>query len=128
MRLTSAYLNLSRHGRVIAHLVYNGRRYVAHKRYIEPEASGTIYFITIGDPTPQYVKIGYTSGKPEKRMSALQTGCPVKLRLFGHVPGGMDLERSLHMELANYCSHGEWFRFEGRVEEVVGSLLTCGGY
>lgn len=70
---------------------------------------GTIYYIGDGDG---HVKIGYTGGRAEDRMRALQTGTPARLRLLATQPGTMQEERALHRRFghARVRRDGEWFR------------------
>ena len=49
--------------------------------FIQPEKGG-------------HIKIGYTSRNPLQRLSALQTGCPDKLKIVGLIKG--DVEKDLH--------------------------------
>jgi hypothetical protein len=56
------------------------------------------------------VKIGWTSGDPRKRLSALQSGSPQRLELLGVIAGGPDVEQRLHAFNAPWRVGGEWFR------------------
>lgn len=69
---------------------------------------GSIYFITCLDTGR--VKIGYTSGSPEKRLKALQTGSPTILRMLAMYPGTVVEERILHERFGDCRLHGEWFQ------------------
>lgn len=86
--------------------------------------TGSVYFITIGEPYPTHVKIGFTRGNPRQRLKDLQTGCPFPLSMHGHVPGCMDMEAELHRVLHEYRCMGEWFAFDGYAELVVDGILT----
>lgn len=61
------------------------------------------------------VKIGI-SCEPEKRLRALQTGCPFDLELKHtyYVPSrlAMDVERAIHEALQDKARRGEWFNVE----------------
>lgn len=70
--------------------------------------SGNIYFIACNEP--RSLKIGFTSGHPQKRLKQLQTGCPVQLVLIGWYPGERSDEAYLHEQLQDYRLSGEWFR------------------
>ncbi len=67
------------------------------------------------------VKIG-VSDDPRSRLSALQTGSPIKLEIVAEMPGDERYERVLHESFAEYRIHGEWFRFVGRLESFVAAL------
>jgi hypothetical protein len=77
---------------------------------------GFVYFIAPealmhreeGDDA-RLVKIGFTTGKPRSRLSQLQTGSPLPLRLWAYVAGTNELEKALHQAFAPLRSHGEWF-------------------
>lgn len=80
----------------------------------------TVYFIEDGDA----VKIGYTKDKnPEKRLRALQTANPRKLRLLGFIPGGVEVESRIHSELAHHRLEGEWFELCRPVLDHVALLV-----
>ena len=78
---------------------------------------GCVYFIE--DRTGLcFVKIGFTSGKPEIRMKQLQTANPTKLRLIGVITdfdgkSGQEVESELHEKYKEYRQEGEWFQFIG---------------
>lgn len=63
------------------------------------------YFVQSVDGGP--IKIGYTSQHPESRLSNLQTGSPVPLRIIGLLPGNR--EREMHERFKRIRKHGEWF-------------------
>jgi hypothetical protein len=52
------------------------------------------------------IKIG-SSRNPSARLSSLQTGSPVKLRLVGVIE--KPIERELHSKFSEHRTHGEWF-------------------
>lgn len=80
----------------------------------------TVYFIEDGDA----VKIGYTKDKnPDKRLRALQTANPRKLRVLGFIPGGVEVENRIHSELASYRLEGEWFELCRPVLDHVARLV-----
>ncbi len=66
-----------------------------------------------------YVKIG-SSTNLKARLSQLQTGCAVPLRLLGTCSGGFAREKALHREFGAWRRHGEWFKFP---PEVLATLL-----
>jgi hypothetical protein len=79
----------------------------------------TIYFAEMGD----WIKIGYTAGKPARRIAQLQTGQPQRIKLLGTIPGDMDAESSLHQEFRDYRVGGEWFEKSERLKLVVPFLI-----
>lgn len=67
-----------------------------------------IYFIQ--DSHTLNVKIGFTEGRPEDRLAALQTGNPSKLILIADFPGDRADEQRLHVRFAAHRVSGEWFK------------------
>jgi len=63
------------------------------------------YFVQSVDGGP--IKIGITRTSPEARLSGLQTGSPLQLRIVGLIAG--DQEKMLHERFAKIRLHGEWF-------------------
>lgn len=86
--------------------------------------SGYVYFIACSYATA--VKIGYTRSNPFARMAALQTGCPHPLDLMAFFPGTMEDERRLHETFEPLLLHGEWFVFEGKLEDLVWYIQSDG--
>ncbi len=66
-----------------------------------------VYFIQEGADGP--IKIGFTTGDPSGRLSALQTGNPNPLRIVAATPGTMEDERRWHERFAHLRMLGEWF-------------------
>ena len=80
---------------------------------------GFLYFIaTVGAPGGEYIKIGH-SGTPEGRLAAISVSCPFPVRLVAKVEGTRFHEIWLQRHLAQWSSHGEWFR---AVPEVLDYL------
>lgn len=75
-----------------------------------------VYFIATS--CLRFVKVG-VAADPHARLAALQTGCPVPLRLIGEILGGRAEERSLHTLFRAHRAHGEWFRVEGAVADYL---------
>jgi len=69
---------------------------------------GCVYFIMSEEN--KEIKIGFTVGPVEKRLSSLQTAHPYKLQLLGTIPGTTEDEKSLHEQFANIRLQGEWFK------------------
>lgn len=72
-----------------------------------------VYFI-ITEEKPKRIKIG-KSGNPEKRIKALQTGCPYKLKLLGSIKcknnrDSINIEKAAHAFFGDYRVIGEWFK------------------
>jgi hypothetical protein len=67
-----------------------------------------IYFIQ--DESTGLIKIGYTDGKVNDRLKALQTGCPGNLNLIYATDGDKPDERALHEQFKSARERGEWFR------------------
>ena len=83
-----------------------------------------VYFIKACGPHPA-VKIG-VSDDVERRLSSLQTGNHLELRLLGrvkHHDAGW-LERRLHEHFADLRLEGEWFRLDDhRIEDMLSALV-----
>jgi hypothetical protein len=81
-----------------------------------------VYFIE-GDGL---VKIG-TTGNIAQRLSNLQTGSPVGLRVLGYYPGDANDEWRLHHRFRHLHSHGEWFRQDEELLEEIerGTSYMC---
>lgn len=82
-----------------------------------------IYFIT--DEGEEYIKIGYTNNeKITNRLGTLQTGCPLKLKIFARIEGGIHLENKLHMMFVKYQTVGEWFIFNDEIKGLILDLKS----
>jgi len=68
---------------------------------------GTLYFLQEGEQGP--VKIGWTSGKPALRLTAMQVGNSAVLRFLGTLPGPPDIEQGWHERFAHARKRSEWF-------------------
>lgn len=90
------------------------------------EATGFVYFITIGSPYPTHVKIGFTRKSPLARLAGLQTGCPFKMTLLGFIFGTEAYERELHDVLRDERLEGEWFEFSDYASKIIGDQLEAG--
>lgn len=77
-----------------------------------------VYFIQAGP----FVKIGKTSGRPDARVSELQTGCPYDLNLLAHISGGIKRERQLHARFHHLHVRGEWFKYERELYRFIKEL------
>ena len=63
--------------------------------FIQPEAGGLI-------------KIGYARNV-YFRLSDLQTGCPIRLRVLGIIPAARSREKEIHQQFNSARQDGEWF-------------------
>lgn len=63
----------------------------------------------------QYVKIGYST-EPYGRISTLQDGIPVALKVHLIRGGARKDEHNLHRRFREYRTRGEWFRLEGELK------------
>jgi len=76
----------------------------------------------IRDDADEVVKLGY-SKDPTRRVKQLQTGSPRPLRFICAIPGGRDLEASLHQQLASQRISGEWFAdSKGYLSDILTDL------
>lgn len=70
------------------------------------------------------IKIGITTGSPQTRLDALQTGNPHKLELLGALVTEFPLiEREIHDSLSRWRLNGEWFSCSKQVEHVVDMIV-----
>ena len=77
-----------------------------------------VYFI--GENWEKPVKIG-KARDPEKRLRALQTSNPYKLKILRLAQGDIGVEKFFHKKLAKSRLNGEWF--EGKDVYVFVSFL-----
>lgn len=77
------------------------------QRMLSEPRKGLIYYIACSET--ERLKIGYTSGRAEKRLRALQTGSAGELLLIACHPGDPEDERFLHNHFRDRRLHGEWF-------------------
>lgn len=70
------------------------------------EVDGWIYFVqsVAGGP----IKVGHAM-YPRLRLTDLQVGSPVRLRILATTPGSFITESAFHERLRSEHSHGEWF-------------------
>lgn len=84
-----------------------------------------VYFIQAGDDGP--IKIGF-SGDPAKRLSSLQTANPQPLRLIGVLPGGKDVEATMHSAFSSHRLRGEWFNPDPSILGLLDQLTAAHAY
>jgi len=78
-------------------------------------AACPVYLAAWGD---EFVKIGYSSNV-RQRMKAIQSTCPVPVRLLGWLSGGQTVETRLHHRFAASRHVGEWFHFTDEIRAFV---------
>lgn len=89
------------------------------------EEIGYVYFIgeviknKFDEIVPEYIKVGWTTGDPEKRLKALQTSNPRELFLLGAIETNKEAERAIHFFLQDARAMGEWFVFKEIKERLV---------
>lgn len=64
-----------------------------------------VYFITDGEA----IKIG-KANNPKSRLSGLQTSHHKPLAIISTMPGGLELEREIHVIFDGFRLRGEWFK------------------
>jgi uncharacterized protein YozE (UPF0346 family) len=72
------------------------------------ESKGIVYFVLSRDTGA--IKIGFTAGPIEKRLSSLQTAHPHKLQLLASISGNKEYETELHERFSPFRLRGEWFQ------------------
>jgi hypothetical protein len=86
--------------------------------------NGFVYFIAA--ETVGAVKIGFSRHHPRARLKHLQIGCPVPLKLLGFVDGDVEQEAHLHGMFVDLAIHGEWFRLEEPLVDMISGLRRRG--
>lgn len=71
------------------------------------------------------VKLG-RSEFPARRLAAVATHSPVRVRLVAQYDGSVDAERELHERFREFRSHREWFALVGPVADFVNSVRGVG--
>lgn len=85
------------------------------------KAISKIYFLKAGDS----IKIGTTNSTfIRDRISALQTGNPIKIELLGVMLGGTSVERKLHEKFSKFRRSGEWFYYSDEIKEFIDSFAV----
>lgn len=103
--------------------VYNRNKRNSNQQ--SPVCCGYLYlFHCVGFP---YYKIGVTTGNPQSRLQALQTGLPFDLELeyAVQVPDIYREEALLHETYKDNHLRGEWFNLtDTELEYLKGELVT----
>jgi len=80
-----------------------------------------VYFIQAR--SARLIKIG-RSQDPYRRLAQLQLLSPVPLEVMATLPGGAELERSLHGQFEFLRSHGEWFFAATHLVDFISAATT----
>jgi hypothetical protein len=84
-----------------------------------------VYFLLA--PSVGLVKIG-TTWRLADRVADLRLMSPVPLELVGHIAGDVETEAAYHLLFTAERSHGEWFRYTGRVADRLGRDCLIGAW
>jgi hypothetical protein len=85
---------------------------------------GCIYFVA-SESQPDLIKIGFTNREtPTRRIKALQTANPNKLKTLFYVHGTIDDETFFHRLFKSKRQTGEWFKVS--IDEIKKALLIYG--
>lgn len=79
----------------------------------------SVYFITAREVG--MVKIG-CAYDPHRRLSYMQTACPVELTLEALIPGAYREERQYHAQFAPHRVRGEWFKITPEIEALIATF------
>lgn len=110
--INDRYVNKCKHKEIINKYVeITGDSSLSNYNNGDKEIEGEYVYVIINS-TKDICKIGY-SKNPYRRLSDVQVGNHLKLRLYLVFKGGHDTEKRLHAKYRNYRMNGEWFRFEG---------------
>lgn len=83
-----------------------------------PPLEPVIYFARCGE----YIKIGFTRGKPKQRLKGLSTANPLPVELVATTSGGQELERELHQRFSEFHTSGEWFVFSDQIRDYIAGI------
>ena len=83
----------------------------------------TVYFLQLEGGGP--IKVGY-SQNPKMRMANLKHSCPYPLHFIGLGNGKRSDEKRFHDALHNHCIHGEWYRPDSPVLQMINDALKNG--
>lgn len=91
----------------------------------EPKSAteGYVYFIACG----RYVKVGYSSVHPKRRLTAMRILNPHPCKIIGMIEGGTNLEALAHRVLAMYRHRNEWFQLTKGCRALIGALIRRHG-
>ena len=100
------------------------KEYVVKKTILLP-TSGLLYIIQAGET--DYYKIGVTLGSISQRLSGLQTGNHLQLKVkFTKYEENVRLkEKELHQKYREYNSSGEWFKLSNSlIEDLIKEFIN----
>lgn len=83
---------------------------------------GCVYFIR--SEKTHAIKIGFTAGQIENRLSALQTAHPYKLQVLATSRGNRESEKALHARFESLRLEGEWFKPHPDLLAYISVLLA----
>jgi len=78
---------------------------------------GTIYFVQPADLP--LVKIGYTAGDLNSRVSSIQCHNHTPLTVVHSERGSRVQEQNYHIRFTKCHERGEWFRVEGKLKDFL---------
>lgn len=84
---------------------------------MEKRSLGYVYFVI--SRSENMVKIGWSIRHPDKRLSMLRVGSPVRLDRLGYMRGDESLEQKIHQRFWSFRTHGEWFSHEGELAKFI---------
>jgi hypothetical protein len=101
---------------------------LARLRDQTPAVPGIVYAITT-DSINSPIKIGWTGGDIKTRLSVLQSGSPVELKVLftsKYLPNANKIEYKIHHKLKEVGAHhrGEWFNLNERQVSTLKSILV----
>lgn len=96
------------------------------KRRINRSAPSCVYIIVCGDGDSTFAKVGL-SGDPDKRLSSLQTGCPLRIHSMyvSRLPTryhAMAAEAAIHSKMSRFRTRGEWFILRNEALDTMFSV------
>ena len=90
-----------------------------HRAFAKAAKTPVIYFI---QASTGHIKIG-TATDIKERLSNLQAGNPMPLKILAVVPGTRREEKALHAEFAGHRAAGEWFNPAPELMARIDALL-----
>ena len=78
-----------------------------------------IYFIRTDNPDVDRIKIGFTTQDLRSRLSQINAGSPVKLRVVATIDGDRNKETELHNMFKSLHIKGEWFTAAPELIEFI---------
>lgn len=82
-----------------------------------------VYFIASSESGIERCKIGFTTGDPNKRLAALQSGSPTRLGIYCAIPGSKATEKLFHDTFSPLRLHGEWFAVRHKLLDFLLVLM-----